>query len=437
MVKYRTIDLCAGIGGMRRGFELTGRCENILSAEIDEQAARTYEFLFNGDNPRNNLMTADFRKKVMEHPYDILLAGFPCQAFSSAGLKRGFLDKEKGNIFFGIAKIIKESRPKAVFLENVQNLMSHDGGRTIRRILKTLNKLNYRVIGATFDKRGEPEFSRKSFVRNTLDFGLPQNRPRVYIMAFNKEIYGEALDLIDDNEILPLNSDKVIFADVDSLLEDRVPAHYYMASGYLSTLIKHKRRERSKGNGFGYCVVNDPQRNKKIANTLMATGGSGKERNLIYQPVPEYYNLKIPGKHTRINNKGIRIMTPVEWGRLQGFIGYGFIDEMGIDQFEFPEGMRDGQKYKQLGNAVSIPVIKTMADYMIAKLDLLASEKNTLVRVLATHKNEITRHDIIELFRVDGTQATCILRNAVNEGVLKKIGNGRTTKYCINRKDSK
>lgn len=397
---YRTIDLCAGIGGIRRGFELTGRCRNVLSAEIDEQAARTYEHLF-GDNPRNNLMSKRFREKLRDYNYDILLAGFPCQAFSSAGLQMGFKDKEKGNVFFGIAKIIEESRPKAIFLENVQNLISHDGGKTIVRILKILNELKYKIIGADFDENGDPIFTRGSFVRNTINFGLPQNRPRVYIMAFNREIYGDRLDLLDTNEEIPKGTDEVIYQDVNELLEPLVPVRYYMSSGYLQTLIDHKKRENSKGNGFGYCVVNDPNRKNKIANALLATGGSGKERNLIYQPVPGYDNMIIKSKKTPINDKGIRVMTPTEWGRLQGFIGYGFIDINGEDHFDFPEGMSDGQKYKQFGNSVSIPVVKAMADYMLDKLDKLTSNPIPLIEILLEKKECINKKDTMELFNVD------------------------------------
>ena len=425
---YRTIDLCAGIGGMRRGFELTGRCRNVLSAEIDEQAARTYEHLY-GDDPRNNLMSKKFREKLKEHPYDILLAGFPCQAFSSAGLQMGFKDKEKGNVFFGIAKIIEETRPKAIFLENVQNLMSHDKGQTIVRILKILNELNYKVIGADFDEKGEPIFSRASFVRNTINFGLPQNRPRVYIMAFNREIYGEALDLLDEDDVIPTGSDNVIFTDVNALLEPRVPAHYYMASGYLQTLINHRQREHEKGNGFGYCVVNDPTRTHQFANTIMATGGSGKERNLIYQPVPEYDNLQIDGKRTPINNQGIRVMTPKEWGRLQGFIGYGFLDMNGEDHFDFPEGMCDGQKYKQFGNSVSIPVIKAMADYMMEKLDEFTADPIPLIERLADREESITRRDVMDLLNVDEARASYILRRAVAKKILEKNGSTRNAVY--------
>ena len=185
-MKYKTIDLCAGIGGIRRGFEMTGRFENVLSAEIDECAAQTYAHLY-GENPRNDLTSEEFKKKTEEVNYDILLAGFPCQAFSSAGLRLGFEDKTKGTIFFDIAEIIKRTKPKAIFLENVQNLLSHDKKRTIETILNVLEKeLNYKVIGVSYGEDGELVYTRESFKRNTKNFGLPQNRPRVYIMAFSR-----------------------------------------------------------------------------------------------------------------------------------------------------------------------------------------------------------------------------------------------------------
>ena len=368
-MKYKTIDLCAGIGGIRRGFEMTGKFKNVLSAEIDENAAKTYEYVFH-ENPKNDLTSEEFKKKVEETKYDILLAGFPCQAFSSAGLKLGFEDKTKGTIFFDIAEIIKRTRPKGIFLENVQNLLSHDKRRTIKTILETLEKeLNYKVIGVTRDENGELVYNDTSFKRNTKNFGLPQNRPRVYIIAFDRELYGDAVDKLSNE--LPTSSDDIIFKDVNAVLDKNVSEHYYMSSQYLETLEKHKRRQREKGNGFGFCVVNDSNREMQIANTIMATGGSGKERNLILQPRPELYGKKIPGKISPLNNKGIRVMTPTEWGRLQGFIGYAFVDEEGVDRFKFPEGMRDGQQYKQFGNSVSIPVIKAMANFMIECLQEL------------------------------------------------------------------
>ena len=120
MKKYKTIDLCAGIGGIRRGYELAGCFENVLSAEIDKNACRTYEHLY-GDNPMNDITTEEFKQKVDKTPYDILLAGFPCQAFSRAGKQEGFEDKTRGTLFFDIAEMINRSHPKAFMLENVDN----------------------------------------------------------------------------------------------------------------------------------------------------------------------------------------------------------------------------------------------------------------------------------------------------------------------------
>ena len=153
-MSYKTIDLCAGIGGIRRGFELTGAFENVLSAEIDVAAARTYEHLF-GDNPLNDLTSEEFKQKAVETKYDVLLAGFPCQAFSRAGLQLGFRDTTKGTIFFDIADIISRTHPRAIFLENVENLVSHDKGATLKRIVNTLeDELGYRIIGVTLDEDG-------------------------------------------------------------------------------------------------------------------------------------------------------------------------------------------------------------------------------------------------------------------------------------------
>lgn len=152
---YKTIDLCAGIGGIRKGFEMTGKFKNVLSAEIDLSACKTYELLF-GENPFNDLTSDDFKRKVIETPYDVLLAGFPCQTFSRAGLEKGFDDSEKGVIFWHIAEIIEKTHPKAFFLENVDNLVKHDNGRTFRIIIETLEKkLNYKIIGAKRDENGE------------------------------------------------------------------------------------------------------------------------------------------------------------------------------------------------------------------------------------------------------------------------------------------
>ena len=360
---YKTIDLCAGIGGIRRGFEMTGQFKNVLSAEIDEAACATYEHLY-GDNPRNDLTSEAFLQKAVDAKYDVLLAGFPCQTFSRAGLQLGFRDATKGTIFFSIAEIISKTQPKAVFLENVENLISHDRGKTIETIVKTLeDELGYRIIGVTTDDKGAYSYSRNTFVRNSKHFGLPQNRPRAYIMAFSKREYGEAIKTLTDE--LPTHGSKIIAEDVTAILDKEVDDSYYLGSRYLETLKRHKARERSKGNGFGYMVVNRPGVEHPIANTILATGGSGKERNLIYQPKPGVAGKVISGKRSPLNSEGIRVMTPSEWGKLQGFVGYAFLDEEGEERFHFPEGMVRTQQYKQFGNSVTIPVIEEMAFYML------------------------------------------------------------------------
>ena len=366
-MKYRTIDLCAGIGGIRKGFELTGKFENVLSAEIDIHAARTYQHLYD-ENPLNDLTSVEFKEKVTKTPYEILLAGFPCQTFSRAGLQEGFMDLTKGTIFFDIADIISKTRPLAVFLENVENLVSHDKGRTLRTIISTLEDgLNYKIIGVTKDENGQFKYSRDTFVRNSKYFGLPQNRPRTYIMAFNRSLLDDKTNLLTDE--LPKEGTKVIAPNLNYILEPCVDDFYYMSSGYLETLKKHKIRQKSKGYGFGYMVVNEPDNDNPIANTILATGGSGKERNLIRQYKEGISGKIYKTKKSPLNDEYIRVMTPTEWGRLQGFIGYAFINDKGEDTFSFPEKTALAQQYKQFGNSVTIPVIEEMANFMVRCFD--------------------------------------------------------------------
>lgn len=364
-MQFKTIDLCAGIGGIRKGFELTGKFQNVLVSEIDKYACLTYRHLF-GDDAFYDVTTEEFKILVDNTPYDVLLAGFPCQTFSQAGLEAGFNDKEKGVIFSHIAEIIKRSRPKAVFLENVDNLVRHDKGNTFRIIIQTLEKaLDYKVIGVNYNLLGEPIYNGRDFIRNSRYFGIPQNRPRTYIMAFDRKRYG-AEALLGIENYLPRENNWYLYEDLNELLELHAEPKYYMASGYLDTLIRHKERERKKGNGFGYRVVNAPDIEHPVANTIMATGGSGKERNLVYDPQDNIAGLEIPAKKTPLNDKGIRVMTPREWGKLQGFINYAFIDEDGVDRFSFPEEVKMFQQYKQFGNSVTIPVIETMAEFMLS-----------------------------------------------------------------------
>ena len=368
---YRTVDLCAGIGGIRKGFELSG-FKNVLSAEIDEWACEMYKHLF-GDTPNNDLTTDEFKDTIEQTDFEVLLAGFPCQSFSSVGLKEGFKDVERGQIFFHISTIIERTRPQAIFLENVGHLTTHDEGKTFKAIIETLCEKNqYKIIGVEVSENGELEYSPRSFIRNSRDFGVPQNRPRTYIIGFDKKRFSDE-KLASLSNTLPRVGQKQLYESLLELLETDVEPKYYMASGYLETLKKHKIREKEKGNGFGHSVVNLPGIEKPVANTLLAIGGSGKERNLILQEKEGIGGIKIGGKKTPLNSEGIRVMTPVEWGKLQGFINYAFRDDKGVDSFSFIEGMKDTQKYKQFGNSVTIPVIEEMARFIKDCLKILNS----------------------------------------------------------------
>jgi DNA (cytosine-5)-methyltransferase 1 len=357
---YKTLDLFCGIGGIRKGFELTNRFQNILSAEIDKYACMTYEHLY-GENPQNDVTSQEFKDRVKDINYDVLLAGFPCQSFSIAGGKKGFEDTTRGTLFFHIADILKETKPKAFLLENVEGLYRHDKGKTFKIIIDTLNELGYKIVGVD-ENSGVLEYNSKSFLRKTVDFGLPQKRVRTYIIGFRG-------DLVPDGYIfdeLPTKKDKPIFNNLYELLEENVSAKYYLSEQYIKTLEKHKATHKAKGNGFGFKIVNIGD--NPISNTILATGGSGKERNLVIQEKPEYYGIMFGSKKSPINDKGIRVMTPMEWARLQGFKDYAFI-ENGVDNFSFPQIVSDTQQYKQLGNSVSIPVIEELAKYMYIRLE--------------------------------------------------------------------
>lgn len=436
---YRTIDLCAGIGGIRCGFERTGHFTNVLSAEVDEYAARTYEHLY-GDDPRNDLTSKEFKKIVSNTDYDILLAGFPCQPFSSQGNLEGFKDPTKGTIFFHLKEIISVTRPKVIFLENVQNIVSHDNKRTIKTIINTLEKkLNYKVVGVVADDNGELHYSKDSFVRNTKEFGLPQNRPRAYFVAFDRRLYGSLLDEeFFVNELpreLPeyLKNSPYLGNTLMKILDKKVDLHYYMSASYLKTLENHKKRQKNKGNGFGYYILNSPENHREYANTILATGGSGKERNLIIQKMPKHNpkDEESLRKKGGLNKEDVRIMTPTEWGRLQGFIGYGFIDEKtGEDLFSFPENMPESQKYKQFGNSVSISVIETMADYIVSQLKELNKHYDVILRNLFRLDGELTVESAAKCLDISEKKATNILEKLEMDGnVYSKIKTNQVYYY--------
>lgn len=328
------IDLFAGIGGFRIALENLG-CTCVFASEIDPHARKTYA-ANHGHTPENEDIRQLQEKDVPDH--DILCAGFPCQAFSIAGKKNGF-DDTRGTLFHEIARILKHKQPKAFILENVQGLVNHDKKRTFKIILNTLQEeLNYYVP--------TPE------ILNAKHFGVPQNRPRIFIVGFRGD-----LNINNFNYPQPIGKPVSI---KDILEQQEVSVKYYLSQCYLETLYRHRQRHKNKGNGFGLCVV-DPE---QISNSIMV-GGMGKERNLVkdekltnFQPV-----TRIKGE---VNKEFVRRMTPREWARLQGF------------PEDFKIVVSDGQAYKQFGNSVAIPVVEAVAREVIKNLILSSPLENTV-----------------------------------------------------------
>lgn len=330
--KFTFIDLFAGIGGFRMAMQnLGGKC--VFSSEWDTQAKKTY-LLNYGEVPFGDI-TQETTKAFIPNDFDVLCAGFPCQAFSLAGKRLGF-EETRGTLFFDVAEIIRRKRPKAFFLENVRGLLIHDKGKTIRTILKVLREdLDYYVP--------EPQ------IVNAMNFGVPQHRERVYIVGFRKDQ--------NVNEFTyPSPTDKTkTFANVKE--EKTVSAKYYLSTQYLKTLVAHKERHVAKGNGFGYEIISDDE----VANAIVV-GGMGRERNLVVDHRLEDFTpvTNIKGE---INRDGLRRMTPREWARLQGF----------PDNFII--GVADASAYKQFGNSVAVPAVQATAQELIKRLNLSKSKK--------------------------------------------------------------
>lgn len=324
---FKFIDLFAGIGGFRLAMQnLGGKC--VYTSEWDKDAQKTYKANF-GEVPFGDI-TKEINKKFIPDNFDVLCAGFPCQAFSIAGKRAGFEDT-RGTLFFEVAEIIKRKRPKAIFLENVKGLRSHDKGRTLAVILDVLrNDLDYFVP--------EPK------VINAKDFGVPQNRERIYIVGFRKD-----LKITDFDYPSALNANPKF---IDIRESGVVPTKFYLSTRYLQTLYNHKLRHESKGNGFGYEIIPDTG----IANAVVC-GGMGRERNLVIDHRLVDYN---PTTHIKgeVNREGIRKMTPREWARLQGF----------PDRFVIP--VADASAYKQFGNSVAVPAIQATAKCLLNHLKL-------------------------------------------------------------------
>lgn len=332
---YITIDLFAGIGGIRKGFESIG-IENVFSSEIDKYACMTYQMNY-GEVPFGDI-TKIHPSKIPS--FDILLAGFPCQPFSQAGLKKGFADT-RGTLFFDIANILNYHRPPVVFLENVKRFRSHDSGRTFDTVKSTLEGLGYEVHAK---------------VINAKHFGVPQNRERIYIIGFLGKTnfrFPEGLNMK---------------TRVGDILERDVPVKYTISDRLWEGHRRRKRQHAEKGNGFGYSLFNE---DSEYTSTISARYYKDGSEILIEQV-----------------GKNPRKLTPREAARLQGY----------PDNFIIPVG--DSQAYKQFGNSVAVPVIRAIAEEVERALKQLeVAKKSTVVdlekiRMESVKEAEKNQHQI-------------------------------------------
>jgi len=348
---FTFVDLFAGIGGIRKGFEEhNGKC--IFTSEWNEYAVKTYRANFPDDHPLVGDITRIDEKKIPDH--DVLLAGFPCQPFSIAGVSKknalgrphGFLCETQGTLFFDVARIIKEKQPKAFLLENVKNLASHDGGKTYRTILGVLrDELGYDVHDRVIDGR--------HFV--------PQHRERIIIVGFREPtgFSWNQLRLPDISKNPPLMRN-ILHPENGAEEADppytegpnaKVNAKYVLSDHLWKYLRDYAARHKAKGNGFGYSLVGPAN----VARTLSA----------------RYYKDGSEILVSRGQGKSPRRLTPRECSRLMGF-------DTGERKFNIP--VSDTQAYKQFGNAVIVPVIAEVARIMKPHIMALreAEESNAL-----------------------------------------------------------
>ena len=331
--KFTFIDLFAGIGGFRIAMQnLGGKC--VYSSEFDAKAQETYLANY-GEMPFGDI-TKESTKNYIPDNFDVLCAGFPCQAFSLAGKRLGFNDETRGTLFFEVEAILREHQPKAFFLENVKGLAIHDRGRTLQTILKHLDDAGYDVVS--------PQ------ILNAMDYGVPQHRERIYIIGFRKDLHINIEDFRYP-EPTTTGDKRPKFRDV--MEKEVVSVKYYLSTTYVETLIRHKARHEAAGHGFGYKIIDIDG----VANAIVV-GGMGRECNLLIDDrLTDFTPItRIKGE---VNRDGIRKMTPREWARLQGF----------PDSFKIV--VADASAYKQFGNSVAIPAIQATAKEELKVLGLI------------------------------------------------------------------
>ena len=317
--KFTFIDLFAGIGGMRLAFEEAGG-ECVYSNEWNKFSQQTYMANF-GDMPEGDITQVN-ADDILDH--DILVAGFPCQPFSIAGVSKknslgratGFADKTQGTLFFDVCRILEAKRPKAFMLENVKNLCSHDKGKTFKVITESLNELGYEVFYKVIDGQ----------------LFVPQHRERIIIVGFDRERYGSYFDF--EFDIIP-KEPKPVMADI---LEKNVDDKYTLSDKLWTYLQNYAAKHRAAGNGFGYGIA--PL--EGVSRTLSARYYKDGSEVLIEQ-----------------DGKNPRKLTPRECARLQGF----------PDSFVIP--VSDTQAYRQFGNSVVVPLMAAIAKLVVKKLEEL------------------------------------------------------------------
>lgn len=303
--KFTFIDLFAGIGGIRLGFEhVGGKC--VFSSEFDEDACKTYEANF-GEHPAGDITKID-AKDIPD--FDILLGGFPCQAFSIIGKKEGFANETCGTLFFDIERILKEKRPSAFMLENVRNLTAHDGGNTFRVIREHLEALGYTVYAK---------------VLNALDYGVPQKRERIIIVGFRE------FTMFSYPDPVPVSKRKTL-ADI---LEKDVDKKYYVKES-----IRDSRRTRLK----------DPDYPKPYISHENMAG------SITPHPYSAALRAGASANYILINDE--RRPTEREMLRIQGF----------PDDFRIV--VPYGKIRHQCGNSVAVPVIKAVAEQMMIAMNI-------------------------------------------------------------------
>jgi len=311
---FKTIDLFAGVGGIRLGFENAG-FQTVFANDFEPQCKNTYDLNFKD----SKLVVEDIRKIGIDDlpKFDFLLGGFPCQAFSIAGYRQGFNDeKGRGNLFFDIARILDARKPEGFLLENVKNLKSHDGGKTFKIIQETLENLGYHL---------------KIKVLNSMEYGnIPQNRERVYMVGFRNKNYSEKFEF---------PSPVKLTVKITDLLEKDVPEKYYYNGKPLFEKLKGSVKEEGKVYQWRRQYVRE---NKSgVCPTLTANMGMGGHNVPIIK-----------------DKKGIRKLTPLECFRIQGF----------PKDYALPK-ISDSSLYKQAGNSISVPVVEAVAKQMMKAME--------------------------------------------------------------------